>query len=241
MKQGLKILFFFYQWLIAFPLLLVLTIVTALATILLSPLFPNKRFSYFPARWWGRAFCYLLFIKVKLIGLEKLNAQQSYVIVCNHQSIYDVFVVYGWLPMIFKWLMKAELRKIPLVGKACADAGHIFIDRSNAVTAKHSIEQAEKQLKNGNSVVIFPEGTRTHNGEMCKFKRGAFLIATDLHLPILPLTLRGCYERLPRNTVNVVPGTIEIIIHQPVDVNSYGADGTPKLIQDSWNIINSAL
>ncbi|MBP6635722.1 MAG: 1-acyl-sn-glycerol-3-phosphate acyltransferase, partial [Paludibacter sp.] len=77
MKQGLKILFFFYQWLIAFPLLLVLTIVTALATILLSPLFPNKRFSYFPARWWGRAFCYLLFIKVKLIGLEKLNAQQS--------------------------------------------------------------------------------------------------------------------------------------------------------------------
>ena len=241
MKQGLKILFFFYQWLIAFPLLLVLTIVTALATILLSPLFPNKRFSYFPARWWGRAFCYLLFIKVKLIGLEKLNPQQSYVIVCNHQSIYDVFVVYGWLPMIFKWLMKAELRKIPLVGKACADAGHIFIDRSNAVTAKHSIEQAEKQLKNGNSVVIFPEGTRTHNGEMCKFKRGAFLIATDLHLPILPLTLRGCYERLPRNTVNVVPGTIEIIIHQPIDVNSYGDDGTPKLIQDSWNIINSAL
>ena len=241
MKQGLKILFFFYQWLIAFPLLLVLTIVTALATILLSPLFPNKRFSYFPARWWGRAFCYLLFIKVKLIGLEKLNPQQSYVIVCNHQSIYDVFVVYGWLPMIFKWLMKAELRKIPLVGKACADAGHIFIDRSNAVTAKHSIEQAEKQLKNGNSVVIFPEGTRTHNGEMCKFKRGAFLIATDLHLPILPVTLRGCYERLPRNTVNVVPGTIEIIIHQPIDVNSYGDDGTPKLIQDSWNIINSAL
>ena len=241
MKQGLKILFFFYQWLIAFPLLLVLTIVTALATILLSPLFPNKRFSYFPARWWGRAFCYLLFIKVKLIGLEKLNPQQSYVIVCNHQSIYDVFVVYGWLPMIFKWLMKAELRKIPLVGKACADAGHIFIDRSNAVTAKHSIEQAEKQLKNGNSVVIFPEGTRTHNGEMCKFKRGAFLIATDLHLPILPVTLRGCYERLPRNTVNVVPGIIEIIIHQPVDVNGYVADGTPKLIQDSWNIINSAL
>ena len=241
MKQGLKILFFFYQWLIAFPLLLVLTIVTALATILLSPLFSNKRFSYFPARWWGRAFCYLLFIKVKLIGLEKLNPQQSYVIVCNHQSIYDVFVVYGWLPMIFKWLMKAELRKIPLVGKACADAGHIFIDRSNAVTAKHSIEQAEKQLKNGNSVVIFPEGTRTHNGEMCKFKRGAFLIATDLHLPILPVTLRGCYERLPRNTVNVVPGTIEIIIHQPFNVNSYGTDGTPKLIQDSWNIINSAL
>lgn len=241
MKQGLKILFFFYQWLIAFPLLLVLTIVTALATILLSPLFPNKRFSYFPARWWGRAFCYLLFIKVKLSGFEKLNPQQSYIILCNHQSIYDVFVVYGWLPMIFKWLMKAELRKIPLVGKACADAGHIFIDRSNAVTAKRSIEQTEKQLKNGISVVIFPEGTRTHNGDMCKFKRGAFLIATDLHLPILPVTLRGCYERLPRNTVNVVPGTIEVIIHQPVDVNSYGADGTPKLIQDSWNIINSAL
>jgi 1-acyl-sn-glycerol-3-phosphate acyltransferase len=178
---------------------------------------------------------------VKITGLEKLNPQQSYVIVCNHQSIYDVFVVYGWLPMIFKWLMKAELRKIPLVGKACAAAGHIFIDRSNAITAKHSIEQAEKQLKNGISVVIFPEGTRTRNGEMNKFKRGAFLIAADLRLPIVPVTLRGCYECLPRNAVNVVPGRIEIIVHQPIDTESYGADGAPKLMQDSWNIINSGL
>ena len=239
MKQGLKILFFVYQWLIALPLLLVMTIVTALATTLLSPLFPNKRFSYFPARWWGRAFCNLLFIKVKLIGLEKLSPQQSCIIVCNHQSIYDIFVIYGWLPVIFKWIMKAELRKIPLVGKACAAAGHIFIDRSSAVTAKRSIEQAEKQLKNGVSVVIFPEGTRTYNGKMCKFKRGAFLIAADLHLPIVPVTLRGCFERLPRNAVNVTPGLIEIIIHDPINVNAYSPDNTPKLIQDTWDIINS--
>lgn len=241
MKERRHPLFSIYQWLIAFPVLLVLTIITAVATTILSPLFPNKRFSYFPARWWGRSFCYLLFLKVEVSGLENLNPKQSYVIACNHQSIYDIFVVYGWLPMIFKWVMKAELRKIPLVGKACEAAGHIFINRSNPIAAKHSLEKAEEQLQNGVSVVIFPEGTRTYDGKMGAFKRGAFRIATDLSLPIVPVTLRGCYKTLPRNTFNVTPGLIEIIIHKPIDVQSYLPDKSHELIQKTWDEINSSL
>lgn len=240
MKAKRHPLFSIYQWLIAFPVLLVLTIITAVATTILSPLFSNKRFSYFPARWWGRAFCYLLFVKVKVSGLENLNPKQSYVIACNHQSIYDIFVVYGWLPMIFKWVMKAELRKIPLVGKACEAAGHIFINRSNPIAAKHSLEKAEEQLQNGVSVVIFPEGTRTYDGKMGSFKRGAFRIATDLSLPIVPVTLRGCYQTLPRNTFNVTPGLIEIIIHKPIDVLPYLPDKSHELIQMTWDEINSS-
>jgi 1-acyl-sn-glycerol-3-phosphate acyltransferase len=190
MKSIKKAVFFVYQWIVAFPILLVLTILTAFFTTVLSPLFPNSKLSYFPARWWGRAFCYLLFIKVKVYGLEHFKPQESYVIVCNHQGIYDIFLIYGWMPMFFKWVMKAELRKIPFVGKACEAAGHIFIIRSNPIAAKHSIDKAESQLKNGVSVVIFPEGTRTFDGKMGKFKRGAFRIATDLSLPIVPVTLR---------------------------------------------------
>jgi len=104
----------------------------------------------------GQGVLQFTFVKVKITGLEKLNPRQSYVIVCNHQSIYDIFVVYGWLPMIFKWMMKEEVRRIPFVGIACEAAGHIFINRSNPVAAKHSLEKAESQLKNGVSVVIFP-------------------------------------------------------------------------------------
>jgi 1-acyl-sn-glycerol-3-phosphate acyltransferase len=241
MKTKPHPLFVLYQWLVAFPVLLVLTILTAVFTIILSPVFPNAQFSYFPARWWGRFFCYLLFIKVKITGLEKLDPKKSYVIAANHQSIYDIFVVYGWLPMIFKWVMKAELRKIPLVGKACESAGHIFIDRKNPVAAKKSLDRAEAQLRNGVSVVVFPEGTRTYTGQMGKFKKGAFRMATDLQLPIVPVTLRGCFERLPRNGFVVTPGLIEMIIHEPVEVEGYEHEKQPELMQKLHDIIESAL
>ena len=241
MKTKPHPLFVLYQWLVALPVLIILTILTAVFTIILSPVFPNAQFSYFPARWWGRFFCYLLFIKVKITGLEKLDPKKSYVIAANHQSIYDIFVVYGWLPMIFKWVMKAELRKIPLVGKACESAGHIFIDRKNPVAAKKSLDKAEAQLRNGVSVVVFPEGTRTYTGQMGKFKKGAFRMATDLHLPIVPVTLRGCFERLPRNRFIITPGTIEMIVHEPVEVEGYEHEKQPELMQKLHDIIESAL
>lgn len=241
MKRPVNPIFVVYQFLIAYPLLLVLTPLTAIFTIILSPLFPNSQLSYYPARWWGKAFCYLMFVRVKVSGLEQLDPQKSYVIACNHQSMYDIFVVYGWLPMIFKWIMKAELRRIPLVGKACEAAGHIFLDRSNPIAAKHSIERAEMQLSKGASVVIFPEGTRTYTGELGSFKRGAFRIATDLRLPIVPVTLNGCMERLPRNTCVVKPGLIEMVVHKPVDTEVYLPDRVGELIEVTHNMVNSAL
>lgn len=241
MKLKFNPFFTLYQWIVAFPILLILTIITAVATTILSPLLPNNQLSYFPARWWGRAFCYLLFVKVNINGLEQLDAKKSYVIACNHQSIYDIFVVYGWFPMFFKWIMKAELRRIPLVGKACEVAGHIFIDRSHPMAAQHSLERAEAQLQNGVSVVIFPEGTRTCDGSLGTFKRGAFRIATDLNLPIVPVTIKGAYECLPRNTFNVLPGNIEVFIHKPIEIQQYLPDNIPAAISLTKEIISSKL
>ena len=234
-------LFFLYQWVFVFPILLIITTLVALATIILSPLLPNHKMSYYPARWWSRLTCKLTFVKVKIIGLEKLNPRQSYVFALNHQSIFDVFVVYGWLPFIFKWMMKAELRKIPLMGKACESAGHIFINRSSPIEAKRSLENAKLQLKNGVSLVVFPEGTRTKTGEIAAFKRGAFRMTTDLLLPIVPVTIRGSFERLHRNTLHIIPGTIEMIIHNPIEVAPFLHDKTSELIQKTWNEVNSAL
>jgi 1-acyl-sn-glycerol-3-phosphate acyltransferase len=241
MKQIKHPSFTLYQLLIAFPVLFVITIVVALATTILSPLLPNSKLSYYPARFWGRTICRLCFVTVKISGLENLDPQQSYVVVCNHQSMFDIFVVYGWFPFIFKWMMKAELRRIPLVGKACEAAGHIFINRSNPIEAKHSLEKAEAQLQNGVSVVVFPEGTRTDTGEMGKFKRGAFRIATDLSLPIVPVTLRGSFERMHRNSCIVNPGIIEMHIHKPINVVPYLLDYTAELIQIAWDQIHSGL
>ena len=241
MRPKKHILFRLYQWTIAYPILLVLTILVALATIILSPLLPNSKLSYYPARWWGRVICRLCFVQVRVVGRQLLHPEQSYVFVLNHQSIFDIFVVYGWLPCIFKWMMKAELRKIPLVGKACESAGHIFINRSSPIAAKQSLKRAESQLRNGVSLVIFPEGTRTYTGEVGKFKRGAFQIAADLSLPVVPVTLRGSFERMRRNSANVTPGLIEMIIHEPIDMNSFHPEQMPELIRKTRDKIESSL
>ena len=233
--------FLLYQYLIAWPVILVLTAITAISTIILSPVFPNSKIAYFPAKWWGRLICYLFLIRVKVTGVDKLNVNESYIVAANHQSVFDVFAMYGWFPNIFKWIMKAELIKIPLVGKACVSAGHIFIDRSHPIAAQKSLKKAGKQLINGVSVVIFPEGTRTYNGIMSKFKRGAFRLATDLSLPILPVTIKGSFERLPRNTMYVKPGIIEMIFHDPIDVKRCDEDKTLELMEDTWGVINEGL
>jgi len=241
MKPKVNPLFFIYQWFVAFPVMLVITVFAALFTIVFSPFSPNSNFVYAPVRWWGRMFCYVVFIRVKITGIENIDPKQSYIIAGNHQSWYDIFVLYGWLPVIFKWIMKAELHKIPLIGKACDSAGHIFMNRSNPIEAKKSLEKAEQQLQHGVSVVIFPEGTRTYSGKLQKFKRGAFHLATDLQLPILPFTIKGSFHCMPRTTFNVKPGLIEVQIHRPIDVKPYLPDHIQELIQTTWNDINSAL
>ena len=241
MKPKKNILFSVYLWLIAMPILVIITILVALSTIILSPLLPNSRISYYPAQMWARWCCRLSFVKVRVIGMENLQPNQSYVFALNHQSIFDIFVVYGWLPFIFKWMMKAELRNIPFIGKACEAAGHIFIDRTHPIAAKKSLERAELQLRNGVSMVVFPEGTRSYTGKMGKFKRGAFRIATDLSLPVVPVTLRGSFERLHRNSANVKPGTIEMYIHKPINVVPFLPDKSAELIQETFDIIQSKL
>ena len=134
----------------------------------------------------------------------------------NHQSYWDAFLVYGFIGIKFKWMMKKELGRIPFVGWACKAAGCIFIDRSSRGSAKESIRKAESKLKNGMSVVIFPEGTRSHDGQMGKFKRGAFLISEELQLPILPVTIDGNYDVMSRHAWNVTWHPVHMTIHAPV-------------------------
>lgn len=232
--------YFIYQWLIAIPLFAVATVLTALSTMILSPLFPNSKLSYLPARMWGKFSCYIFFVRVKCNGFEHLNPKQSYIFASNHQSVFDILTIYGWILFIFKWVMKSDLRKIPFIGKASASAGHIFIDRSNPMAAKHSMEKAAEQLQHGVSVVIFPEGTRTRTGKLGKFKRGAFMLASELQLPIVPITLSGSFERLPMHHLLVKPGKITMTVHSPIDVSIYEANQS-DLIKATYDIIESGL
>ena len=216
----MKPFYILYQYLVAWPLLAVLTVFTAVFTICTVP-WRNAEFVHKVQQFWSRSFFWLMFLPVSVDGEEHIQKGQSYVFVANHQSMFDVWLVYGWLPVIFKWLMKAELRKVPFVGIGCKAAGHIFVDRRNAKASMESLKEVEKQLSNGVCTVIFPEGTRSLNGEVGRFKRGAFQIAIDLGLPVIPLSLDGCFEVLPKGKPFVHHHPVHMHIGEPIDLKQY--------------------
>lgn len=173
-------------------------------------------------------------------GRENIDKNVSYVFVANHQGAFDIWAIYGYLNHQFKWLMKKSLEKIPLVGYSCKKAGHVFVDDSNIAGIKETIAEAEKRLKNGMSVVIFPEGSRSWDGKMIPFKRGAFMLAGEFKLPVVPITIDGSFKAMPRTTFNVTPTTITVTIHKPIYPGERGFN-TKVLMQQCRDDIQSAL
>ena len=220
MKTILTPFYILWQYLIAWPLLLFLTMFTAIFTVC-TVHWRNAEFVHKVQQFWSRSFFWLMFLPVSVDGTEHIKPGQSYVFVSNHQSMFDVWLIYGWLPVIFKWLMKAELRKVPFIGTGCKAAGHIFVDRRNAKAAMESLKEVEKQLVGGVCTVIFPEGTRSLNGEVGRFKRGAFQIAWDLGLPVIPLSLDGCFEVLPKGKPFVHRVPVHMHIGEPIDLKQF--------------------
>ncbi|MFC1850192.1 lysophospholipid acyltransferase family protein [candidate division CSSED10-310 bacterium] len=190
---------------------------------------------------WARFLGLITPMLVRVTGRENINKKQSYVIISNHQSHYDVLVLYGWLGIDFKWVMKQELRKIPGLGIGCEKIGHIFIDRSNRERSLASINAAKEKIVDGTSVIFFPEGTRGETGELGEFKKGAFKLALEMKLPILPITIKGTSQILPPRTFNLKPGIVSMVIHPAIDVQDHNEDTLPDLMMTAHQIIASAL
>lgn len=201
-----------YYWLIAIPLFFVLTGLTASVVIVATFVGHGERAIDFAGKWWGKIGCWICLHRIEVKGLENIQPGVSYVITPNHQSSLDILLVYGFLGVPFSWVMKKELRKIPLVGKACEVGGHILVDRTNIHSIRETMRKAEEVLKNGRSIVIFPEGSRTLTGKMSRFKKGAFQIAIDMQLPIIPAVIDGAYQAMPRGTYFVKPQKLTLTL-----------------------------
>ncbi len=241
MRRLLFVLYQPYKWLFFLPFLFVNTIFFGILAVIVSTLFNQKIGSYIGGVIWSRLNSFLTPMFAEVEGRDNVNPKQSYVVVSNHQSVYDIFLIYGWLGIDIKWIMKKELRKIPGVGFGSEKVGHIFIDRSNSKKALESINEAKRKLVNGTSVVIFPEGTRSKTGELGPFKRGAFKIAFDLNLPILPITVVDTKNVLPTSTLNIFPGKVKMVIHKPIDISGYSEKEGDLLMNKVKDQIASAL
>ena len=197
----MKILYQIYQVCIAVPLLVIITLCTAIVTIIGCMIGNGRFWGFYPAAAWSWLFCRILLLPIHVHGRENIDKNTSYVFVANHQGAFDIFLVFGFLRHQFRWMMKKSLEKIPFVGAACKAAKHIFVDQSSPKAIKETLGDARNILQGGISVVVFPEGTRTKTGKMGKFRKGGFLLADHLQLPVVPITLDGPFEVLPRTKI----------------------------------------
>jgi 1-acyl-sn-glycerol-3-phosphate acyltransferase len=227
-----------YKWLIYVPFLIVNSLFFSLVAIILTMVAGQKVANKIVGIYWSRSCAFMVPMQVKVKGKENINNNTSYVIVANHQSMFDIFLLYGWLGLDIRWMMKKELFNVPGIGYASKKVGHIFIDRSNPKNAMNSLNEAKEKLRNGTSVVIFPEGTRSRTGEIGHFKRGAFKLAIELGLPLLPLTIIGTRKILPSSGFDLFPGKVELRIHSPITNSLLEMEKCRELMDKTREIIS---
>ena len=239
----MKYLYYAYQLCIALPLGIVLTLVFALMIVIGCSLGFGHFWGYYPGRWWARCVLWLLLIPVKVEGRRHLEKKQSYVFVANHQGAFDIFLVYGYLGRNFKWMMKYQLRKIPVVGWACEKSHQIFVDKRGPKKIKATYDAARNTLRHGTSVTVFPEGSRTFTGHMGVFKKGAFALADELQLPVVPLTINGSFDILPRmRGVSFVHWhRLSLTIHEPIYPVGQGTENIEATRNQAYDSVMSSL
>ena len=241
MRSLLHILYQPYKWLVVIPVLLLSTVFLGSVAIVIATTVSPKLASATCGVWWSRLNSFMTPMFVSVRGRRHIDKKQSYVIISNHLSHYDIFVLYGWLGIDFKWVMKKELRNLPALGAACEKIGHIYIDRSNRETAIASLAAAKKKIVNGTSILFFPEGTRSASGELGQFKKGGFVMALDLGIPILPVTVLHTDKILPSRTMDLFPGRAGMVIHEPIDVSGYDKERLGELMATVREVIQAGL
>jgi 1-acyl-sn-glycerol-3-phosphate acyltransferase len=183
-------------------------------------------------RQWSRLLLWLFGIKTVVKGTENIPPGTSHIFLANHSSYLDIITLGVTIPDDIRFIFKRELAKIPIFGWGLAHGPYILIDRTDARNAMASIERAAKQIGEGASVVIFPEGTRSGDGKLGPFKRGGFLLATKSGVPMLPVAIRGTYQLLSRHDSRVRSGRVEVIIGHPIEEKPNATRAEEQAIQN---------
>ncbi|MBU1194185.1 MAG: 1-acyl-sn-glycerol-3-phosphate acyltransferase [Proteobacteria bacterium] len=241
MNPYLKIAYQPYKWLIVIPFIFILTMFMASVCIAAGLVFHQGLAVNAIAVIWARLCCAVVPFFINIKGKENYDPDQSYIIVANHQSMADIPILQGYLGLKIKWIMKKELEKIPIFGFGCHQLGCIYVDRRNSAAAIKSIQEAKTKLAKNASVLFFAEGTRTRDGKLLPFKKGAFRFAKEIDLPILPITIENSIDFLPSDSLDLIPGTIHITVHPPVDISDHDIDELDSIIKNTRNTIASAL
>ncbi|MBI5897194.1 MAG: 1-acyl-sn-glycerol-3-phosphate acyltransferase [Desulfobacterales bacterium] len=197
------------------------TIIFGLTAILVSFFSKTGNSVHHVARLWGRTILWVSGLRVQVIGLENIDASRSAIYMSNHQSNFDIPVFFGALPIQFRWLAKAELFKIPIFGQGMRGAGYISIDRRDTKSAIRSLGRAAQSVREGTSVLIFPEGTRSSDGALLPFKAGGFVLAIDAGVPIIPMAVQSTFDVMSKGRYIIRRQAVRLVVRPPIDARAY--------------------
>ena len=189
------------------------------------------------AQRWARGLLWLSGVRVEVIGGERVLQDRPQIFMANHQSLFDIFIVLAFIPAQFRFIAKKELFRVPIFGGALRKYGTIEINRQHHESAVQSIDIAALKIREGKSVVTFPEGTRSIDGEIKAFKKGVFHLALRAGVPIVPITIIGSREVMKKHSLKVHAGEITMIIEQPIDISGYSDENRDELIARVRNVI----
>ena len=189
-------------------------------------------------RAWGLRILKAARCTVQVRGGEHLDPDAAQIVISNHESWFDVFALAGHIPGRYRWVAKKELEKVPVFGRAFVSCGHVTVDRGDRGSAVESLEKAARQINADNSsIMIFPEGTRSPTGAMQRFKKGAFVLAIQAGVPIVPVAVRGGRAIMPKGSYRIMPGELEILIGEPIPVEGMTHDDRDRLLRQSFDAI----
>ncbi len=203
--------------------------VVALATI---PFDRTGRLYHGVCRLWSKTSLRVCGVRVRVTGTEHLVPGRSYIYVSNHASMFDIPVVAAGIPDDIRMVYKRELEKVPLFGWGLRWSNYIGIDRGSSAEARRSLDEAVEKIRGGASVLLFGEGTRTEDGKLQPFKRGAFHLAVRSGVPVVPLTINGTYSIVPKHSLRIRPGTVDLVLSPPIPTASLeGKNGERTLME----------
>jgi 1-acyl-sn-glycerol-3-phosphate acyltransferase len=191
----------------------------------------------FIAKSWTGSILFAAGVKLEIEGLDKFDKTKSYIFIGNHQSHFDVFAVFTAIPLTARFMAKKELYKIPIFGWALAATGTVKIDRSNRENSISSMNDALARIRQGVSVIVFPEGTRSEDGQIKAFKKGGFVLALKGGIPLVPVSVSGSRFIQKKHSARITPGKIKIIFGSPIDTSQYSYQDREKLSETVRNFI----
>ena len=210
-------------YLLKLSVLMIITVPAAVLTIFLGLFDRHGKAAYRASQIWTALILRIGGVVLRVSGREHIDSRQQYVFMVNHQSNLDIPVlVQSLVSFQLRWIAKKELLWIPFFGWAMWASRHITIDRADPLTAIKSLNRAKERFAAGISIVVFPEGTRSRDGKLLRFKKGGFLLATQANRPIVPVTINGSRQVLPAGAWQLRGGIVEVIIGEPIAVDGFG-------------------